>query len=100
MLLRRADRAEAKATANEQSDDDHHDSSRRAARELRGAGALPVRRVSQAAAKVTWPSRKETLITTAMVFVMSIAAAIFFVVVDSLLSFGVSRILALGGFGG
>lgn len=29
-------------------------------------------------AKVTWPSRRETLITTAMVFVMVILAAIFF----------------------
>ena len=55
------------------------------------------KQVRQEAAKVTWPSRKETLITTAMVFVMSILAAIFFVVVDSLLNFGVSKILGLGG---
>ncbi len=55
------------------------------------------KQVRQEAAKVTWPSRKETLITTAMVFVMSIAAAIFFVLVDSILNFGVSRILGFGG---
>ena len=55
------------------------------------------KQVRQEASKVTWPSRKETLITTAMVFAMSILAAIFFVVVDSLLNFGVSRILGFGG---
>ena len=46
------------------------------------------RQVRQEAAKVTWPTRKETLITTAMVFVMSILAAVFFLVVDGVLSSG------------
>ena len=40
------------------------------------------RQVRQEAAKVTWPTRKETLITTAMVFVVSTLFAIFFTVVD------------------
>ncbi len=55
------------------------------------------REVRQEATKVTWPSRKETMITTAMVFAMSIVAAIFFFFVDQILSFGVRLILGLGG---
>jgi preprotein translocase subunit SecE len=46
--------------------------------------------------KVTWPSRKETIITTAMVFVMVVLASLFFLVVDQVLRWGVSLILGLG----
>ena len=46
--------------------------------------------------KVTWPSRKETIITTVMVFVMVILASVFFLVVDQILRWGVSLILGLG----
>jgi preprotein translocase subunit SecE len=55
-----------------------------------------IRQVRQEAAKVTWPTRKETLITTAMVFTMSILAAVFFFVVDWILSLGVRLIFGLG----
>jgi preprotein translocase subunit SecE len=55
-----------------------------------------IRQVRQEAAKVTWPTRKETLITTAMVFVMSVLAAVFFFVVDWVLSLGVRLIFGLG----
>jgi preprotein translocase subunit SecE len=54
------------------------------------------RQVRQETAKVTWPSRKETLITTAMVFLMGLVAALFFFVVDTILRFGVQMILGLG----
>ena len=43
------------------------------------------------AAKVTWPTRKETAVTTALVFAMVVAAAIFFFAVDQLLGYGVRR---------
>jgi len=56
-----------------------------------------IREVRQETAKVTWPTRKETLVTTAMVFAMSILAAIFFFFVDQILSFGVRLVLGLGG---
>jgi len=46
--------------------------------------------------KVTWPSRKETGITTAMVFAMVVLAATFFFLVDQLLSTGVRFFLGLG----
>ena len=47
------------------------------------------------AAKVTWPSRRETLITTAMVFVLSIVAAIFFLFTDQVIRFAMSTLLNL-----
>jgi preprotein translocase subunit SecE len=55
-----------------------------------------MQQVRQEISKVTWPSRKETLITTTMVFVMSVVAAIFFLIVDQLLSMAVKLILGLG----
>ena len=56
-----------------------------------------VRQVRQEIAKVTWPSRKETGITTVMVFVMMFVAAIFFLMVDQVFSWGVKLILGGGG---
>jgi preprotein translocase subunit SecE len=47
-------------------------------------------------AKVTWPSRRETMITTAMVFVMAILAALFFLAADQILSRLVAFVLGLG----
>ncbi|MEE8293492.1 MAG: preprotein translocase subunit SecE [Kiloniellales bacterium] len=55
-----------------------------------------VREVRQEVSKVTWPTRKETTITTGMVFLMVFLAAIFFLLVDQILSFGVRQILGLG----
>ncbi|MFN4087535.1 MAG: preprotein translocase subunit SecE [Alphaproteobacteria bacterium] len=56
-----------------------------------------IRQVRQEVSKVTWPTRKETGVTTIMVFVMVFAAALFFFVVDQILSFGVRTLLGLGG---
>ena len=47
-------------------------------------------------AKVTWPTRRETVITTAMVMAMSIVAAIFFLGADWVLSTIVTAVLGLG----
>jgi preprotein translocase subunit SecE len=46
--------------------------------------------------KVTWPSRRETAITTAMVFVMVTVAAIFFLAADQLIHFFIIMVLGLG----
>ena len=59
--------------------------------------AQVVQEVRQEAAKVTWPTRKETRISTAMVFVFVIAAALFFMLVDWLLQMGVRAVLGIGG---
>ena len=56
-----------------------------------------LRQVRQEVTKVTWPSRKETIISTIMVFVMVVIMAIFFFLVDQVLSLGVRSILGLGG---
>jgi preprotein translocase subunit SecE len=55
-----------------------------------------IRQVRQEMARVTWPTRKETLVTTAMVFVMVFVAAAFFFVVDQALSYGVRLVFGLG----
>ncbi len=56
-----------------------------------------VREVRQEMARVTWPTRKETAITTAMVLAMTVLAALFFFLVDQVLGWGVRLILGLGG---
>ena len=56
-----------------------------------------VRQVRQEVSKVSWPSRKETGSGTLMVFIMVFLAAAFFFVVDLALSWGVQKILGLGG---
>jgi preprotein translocase subunit SecE len=55
-----------------------------------------IEEVRREVAKVTWPSRKETMITTMMVFVFVILAAIFFFFVDQVMSLLVKSILGLG----
>ena len=52
-----------------------------------------VRQVRQEAGKVTWPTRRETGISTVMVFVMVTVMALFFLLIDWILSSGVSFIL-------
>jgi preprotein translocase subunit SecE len=48
-------------------------------------------------AKVTWPTRKETTVTTVLVFAMVVLASIFFLAVDSILSTAVTSLLGFGG---
>lgn len=54
------------------------------------------REVRREVTKVTWPTRKETSVTTAMVFVMVVVAALFFLVTDQALAFVVRLVLGLG----
>jgi len=56
-----------------------------------------VREVRREVAKVTWPSRKETTVSTAMVFVMVILASLFFLLTDQVISFAIRLILGIGG---
>jgi preprotein translocase subunit SecE len=55
-----------------------------------------VREVRQEVAKVTWPTRKETLITTGLVLGMSALAAVFFLVVDQVVGLAMRGVLGLG----
>ena len=45
--------------------------------------------------KVTWPSRRETAITTAMVFVMVALAAVFFLIADQLINLVIQSVLGV-----
>jgi preprotein translocase subunit SecE len=47
------------------------------------------------AAKITWPSRRETVTTTIMVFIMAALFATFFFLIDSLVSVGLRLILTI-----
>ena len=48
------------------------------------------------AERVTWPTRRETLVTTGLVFAMVIVASLFFLLVDQVLQRGVGLLLGLG----
>ena len=46
--------------------------------------------------KVTWPTRRETMISTAMVLVFAVIAMLFFFAADQVMAFGVELILGIG----
>lgn len=47
-------------------------------------------------AKVTWPTRRETLISSIMVFIFAVIAALFFFASDQIIAFLVELILGIG----
>ena len=55
-----------------------------------------LQQVRSEGAKVTWPTRKETMITTGMVFVMVVLAAVFFLLTDQVIRVAIRLILGLG----
>lgn len=55
-----------------------------------------IQQVRSEVAKVTWPTQKETVITTVMVLVMSILASLFFLAADQILSWFVGLLLNVG----
>ncbi len=55
-----------------------------------------IQQVRQEITKVTWPTRKETTITTIMVFIMVAMAAVFFLIVDKIISMMIKLVLGLG----
>ena len=46
--------------------------------------------------KIVWPSRKETWITSVMVFIMVVIASLFFWIVDLVLSLGAAQLVQIG----
>ncbi len=52
--------------------------------------------VRQEASKITWPSSRETVITTIIVFVMAAAAGIFFLMADYAIRLVVTFLLGIG----
>ena len=55
-----------------------------------------LREVRAEIGKVTWPSRKETMITTGLVFALSGLAAVFFFVADQIIGIGVRALFGVG----
>jgi preprotein translocase subunit SecE len=55
-----------------------------------------LQQVRAEAAKIVWPSRRETGISTVMVIVMAAFASIFFLVADQVMSWVVALLLGVG----
>ena len=56
-----------------------------------------IQQVRAEASKVVWPTRRETMLTTVMVFIMATIAAIFFFIIDQIIGLGIDQILRIGG---
>ncbi|CAG1016128.1 MAG: preprotein translocase subunit SecE [Rhizobiaceae bacterium] len=54
-----------------------------------------LQQVRSETAKVTWPSRRETVISTMMVLAFAVIASIFFFAADQLMAFGIELILGI-----
>ncbi len=48
-------------------------------------------------AKVVWPTRREVMLTTVMVFILAALTAIFFAVVDIIIRGGLQSVLGMFG---
>jgi preprotein translocase subunit SecE len=55
-----------------------------------------VREVRQEVSRVTWPSRKETLVTTGLVLALSALAALFFMLADWIIAGAMRLLFGLG----
>lgn len=56
-----------------------------------------IQQVRSEVSKITWPTRREVLLTTIMVFVMSAIAALIFALVDLLIRSGIQSVLNIFG---
>lgn len=55
-----------------------------------------LQQVRAEASKVTWPTRKETMVTTGMVFLMVVVASLFFLLSDQIIRWVVGLVLGIG----
>ena len=54
-----------------------------------------IQQVRAETAKVTWPTRREVVLTTVMVLIMATLFATFFFLVDLLIRFGLEAVLTI-----
>jgi preprotein translocase subunit SecE len=54
-----------------------------------------IQQVRSEVSKITWPTRREVVLTTVMVFALSALAALFFGLVDIVIRFGLQSLLGL-----
>lgn len=66
-------------------------------RQRRTSPAQFVREVRAEGSRVVWPNRKETGITTVMVFALSAIIMIFLFLVDQVLRYGIETVIRIGG---
>ncbi|MCT4558405.1 MAG: preprotein translocase subunit SecE [Pelagimonas sp.] len=56
-----------------------------------------IQQVRAEVSKIVWPTRREVMLTTVMVFIMAALTAVFFALVDLLIKTGLQGLLALVG---
>ena len=56
-----------------------------------------IQQVRAEVAKVVWPTRREVLLTTVMVFILAALTAVFFAIVDILIRGGLQQVLGMFG---
>ena len=56
-----------------------------------------IQQVRSEVAKIVWPSRREVMLTTIMVFIMATLTATFFFIVDSIIRYGLTFVLTMFG---
>ncbi len=61
----------------------------------RGGPFQFIQEVRRETSKVTWPSWKETYLTTMMVFIMVVISMVFFALVDYMLGIGLNLMLGI-----
>ena len=52
-----------------------------------------IQQVRAEVSKIVWPTRREVLLTTVMVFIMASLTAVFFALVDIIIRFGLAGVL-------
>jgi preprotein translocase subunit SecE len=58
--------------------------------------ALFVRQVRQELSKVTWPEKRDTFISSAIVILLIIIFSLFFLLTDQIWSFSIKKIIEIG----
>lgn len=56
-----------------------------------------IQQVRGEVSKVVWPTRRETTVTTIMVFIMAAIAATFFFLIDQIIQLGLRGVLGIFG---
>ncbi|MFG6500595.1 preprotein translocase subunit SecE [Sulfitobacter sp. 1A13191] len=56
-----------------------------------------IQQVRTEVAKVVWPTKREVMLTTLMVFILAALTAVFFAIVDILIRGGLQQILGMFG---
>jgi preprotein translocase subunit SecE len=56
-----------------------------------------IQQVRAEVAKIVWPTRREVMLTTVMVFILAALTAVFFALVDIIIRFGLQSVLDMFG---